>query len=170
MLSAKADAVQATMKENEELKAERDNLRQRLNEAEGLSTERQEALVTLEKELHLAGLYKDKHNFSKVLSREKNAALPPTSSDSSKQQEASASPTGVSTSAGQRPSATRSQTTPSPLCLGTAPAARVAHSRGPRTASRRRHEHGWRCPDIAGVRAQCALNATMWENGRRGHG
>ena len=98
MLSAKADAVQATMKENEELKAERDNLRQRLNEAEGLSTERQEALVTLEKELHLAGLYKDKHNFSKVLSREKNAALPPTPSDSSKQQEASASPTGVSTS------------------------------------------------------------------------
>ena len=97
VLSSRADAVQSTMKENEELKSERDNLRQRLTEAESLSSERQEALVTLERELHLAGAYKDKHNFSKLLSREKNAALPNTSEPAAKE-EAAPAPTGVSSS------------------------------------------------------------------------
>lgn len=97
VLTTKADAVQSTMKENEELKAERDNLRQRLTESEGLSTERQEALITLERELHLAGAYKDKHNFSKLISREKNAALPATTTEPAKE-EAAPAPTGVQSS------------------------------------------------------------------------
>ena len=63
-----------TMKELTGVKDERDNLRTRLDEMSKLADERQEGMIKLQEELTKAGLLSDKHDFSKILNREKPAA------------------------------------------------------------------------------------------------
>lgn len=69
-----AATLSNTMKELDGLKGERDNLRQRLDEMSKLAEERQDGMIKLQEELTKAGLLSDKHDFSKILNREKPAA------------------------------------------------------------------------------------------------
>jgi len=65
-----AAALSVSMKELDDVKGERDTLRQRLDEMSGLAEERQQGMLKLQAELVKAGLLSDKHDFSKVLNRE----------------------------------------------------------------------------------------------------
>ena len=69
-----ASTLSDTMKQMDVLKGERDNLRQRLDEMSKLADERQDGMMKLQEELTKAGLLSDKHDFSKILNREKPAA------------------------------------------------------------------------------------------------
>jgi hypothetical protein len=69
-----AATLSNTMKELDGVKGERDNLRQRLDEMSKLADERQDGMLKLQEELTRAGLLSDKHDFSKILNREKPAA------------------------------------------------------------------------------------------------
>ena len=69
-----AATLSNTMKELDSLKGERDNLRTRLDEMSKLADERQDGMIKLQEELTRAGLLSDKHDFSKILNREKPAA------------------------------------------------------------------------------------------------
>ena len=73
VLSGKAETLGATLKELEEVKADRDAKAQRIVELEGLCTERQNAAERMQDELAKAGLIRDKLDFSKLSSREANA-------------------------------------------------------------------------------------------------
>jgi hypothetical protein len=64
-------ALSNTMKELDGIKGERDNLKQRLDEMSKLADERQDGMLKLQEELTKAGLLSDKHDFSKILNREK---------------------------------------------------------------------------------------------------
>ena len=69
-----ANTLSNTMKELDGVKGERDNLKQRLDEMSKLADERQDGMLKLQEELTKAGLLSDKHDFSKILNREKPAA------------------------------------------------------------------------------------------------
>ena len=70
VLSDKAGSLGATMKELEEVKADRDSKLQRITELETLCNDRQAAAEKLQDELARAGVLKDKFDFSKLSSRE----------------------------------------------------------------------------------------------------
>lgn len=72
--SEAAVSLSKAMKELEELKGERDSLKAKVEEFSKLADERQAGMQTLQTELAKAGLLNDKHDFSKVLNREKPAA------------------------------------------------------------------------------------------------
>lgn len=69
-----AATLSKTMKELDGIKGERDILKQRLDEMSQLADERQDGMIKLQEELTRAGLLSDKHDFSKILNREKPAA------------------------------------------------------------------------------------------------
>lgn len=74
VLSDKAGSLGATMKELEDVKADRDAKTQRITELETLCNDRQAAAEKLQDELAKAGVLKDKFDFSKLSSREAGAA------------------------------------------------------------------------------------------------
>lgn len=72
--SESAGALRDALKELDETKSDRDNLRQRNGELEVLASERQAGLEKLQQELAKAGLMNDRFDFSKLTSREKSSA------------------------------------------------------------------------------------------------
>jgi hypothetical protein len=75
--SAKAESLGSTMKELEEIKADRDAKVSRIAELEKLCDERQSAAEKMQDELAKAGLLAQKFDFSKLASREANAPAEP---------------------------------------------------------------------------------------------
>lgn len=73
VLTDKANTLSSTMKELEEIKADRDSKAARISELEGLCNERQLAAEKMQDELARAGIIKDKFDFSKISSREVKA-------------------------------------------------------------------------------------------------
>ena len=73
VLSEKANTLGATMKELEEVKADRDAKMSRISELENLCNERQLAAEKMQEELARVGIIKDKFDFSKLSSREAKA-------------------------------------------------------------------------------------------------
>jgi hypothetical protein len=69
----RANTLNNTMKELEEVKAADSAKAQRISELEALCNERQEGLQKMQEELAKAGVLKEKFDFSKLASREKNA-------------------------------------------------------------------------------------------------
>lgn len=77
VLTGKAETLGSTLKELEEIKADRDAKAARITELEGLCSERQNAAEKMQDELAKAGLLRDKLDFSKLSSREAKAAPEP---------------------------------------------------------------------------------------------
>lgn len=69
-----ATELSNAMKQVDAITAERDHLKQRLNEMTALADERQDGLTQLSEELVKAGVLRNKNNFSSLLNREKPAA------------------------------------------------------------------------------------------------
>lgn len=71
------ESLASAMKENEELRQNKDKLQRDYDEAIGLANERQKGLEILQEKLSQAGLMNEKFDFSKLTSREADVEKPP---------------------------------------------------------------------------------------------
>lgn len=97
--SANADRAATlgqTMKELEEVKADRDTKLSRIAELESLCNERQLAAEKMQEELARVGIIKDKYDFSKLSSREANAGS--AQSEAVKTEDAASTPSAITAS------------------------------------------------------------------------
>ena len=71
------ESLASSLKENEELRQNKDKLQRDYDEAIGLANERQKGLEILQEKLSQAGLMNEKFDFSKLTSREADVEKPP---------------------------------------------------------------------------------------------